>query len=142
MSQAQRGDVVRFDYTAKLEDGSVIGSSEGEEPLEVTVGRGSVIPGLDKALEGMQPGEVRTVDIPPEEGYGNHKEELVLEVPRAAVPEHMDPRPGERVPVKFANGRETTVTVTQVSESSVTLDANHPLAGKHLVVDVRLVDIV
>jgi len=142
MNKAKKGDVVKFGYTTKLEDGTLVGTSEGKDPVEVKVGEGNVLRGLDNALEGMEPGESKTVEVPPDEGYGPYREELVLDVPRERVPESIDPQVGKELQVRFSDGRDSIARVTQVNEARVTLDANHPLAGKSLIVDVHLVEIV
>lgn len=142
MSEAKKGDVVKFDYTAKLTDGTVIGTSEGREPIEVTVGEGMVIPGLDTALEGMEAGASKTVEVSPEEAYGHYLDELVLQFPRELVPEHIEPHLGQQLRVQLESGRESIARVMELSDDNITLDGNHPLAGKSLVLDVHLVEIV
>ncbi|HDH96842.1 MAG TPA: peptidylprolyl isomerase [Proteobacteria bacterium] len=142
MAQAKEGDTVRVHYTGKLEDGTVFDSSVEREPLEFTIGEGQIIPGFEQAVIGMQPGEKKTVDVPPEKAYGPHREELVLEVERAKFPEHIDPQVGQQLQIPQPYGQAVIVTVTDVSETSVTLDANHPLAGKNLTFDIELIEIV
>ena len=141
MAEAKNGDTVRIHYTGTLNDGSVFDSSEGEEPLEFTLGSGQVIPGFEQAVEGMQPGEKKEVKIPSDEAYGAHNDEWVLVVDRENFPEHIEPEPGQQLELS-QNGQSFTVTVTEVSDDSVTLDANHPLAGKDLTFALELVEIV
>jgi peptidylprolyl isomerase len=141
MAQAKAGDIVKIHFTGKLEDGSVFGSSADSEPLEFELGSGHVIPGVEKAVEGMNVGESKTVKVPAEQGYGERREELVEEVGKDKFPEDVDPQVGQRFEVPQQQGQPVLVTVVGVSDSSVTLDANHMLAGKELTFDLELVDI-
>lgn len=141
MAEAKNGDTVRIHYTGTLDDGSVFDSSEGEEPLELTLGSGEVIPGFEQAVEGMKPGDKKEVTIPSAEAYGSRNDEWVLVVERENFPEHIEPEPGQQLELS-QNGQSFVVTVTDVSDDSVTLDANHPLAGKDLRFALELVEIV
>jgi len=141
MSKVDKGDVVKFDYTAELTDGILVGASKEGEPVEVTVGEGRVIPGVDSALLGMEAGESKTVGLSPNDGYGPHCEELVLRVPQEMVPENMDPQVGQELRVRSEDGRDAYARVIEIDESHVTLDANHPLAGKSLTMHIHLVEI-
>lgn len=141
MAEAKNGDTVRIHYTGTLDDGSVFDSSEGAEPLEFTLGSGQVIPGFEQAVEGMQPGDKKEVTIPSDEAYGAHNDEWVLVVDRENFPEHIEPEAGQQLELS-QNGQSFVVTVTEVSDASVTLDANHPLAGKDLTFELELVEIV
>ena len=142
MAQAATGDTVRIHYTGTLDDGTVFDTSSGREPLEFTIGGGQVIPGFDSAVSGMSPGDSETVKIPAEEAYGPHQEEMMLEVDRAQVPAELNPQVGERLEIKQQNGKSVPVTVTEVTETLITLDGNHPLAGKALTFEIELVDVV
>jgi peptidylprolyl isomerase len=142
MAQAKKGDTVKVHYKGKFEDGKVFDSSEGRDPLQFTVGKGQVIPGFEQAVEGMNPGESKTAKVPAEKGYGPRRKEMVMAVNRNRFPANLDPKVGQRLQLHQADGRKIAVTVTDVSESSVTLDANHPLAGKELTFDIKLVEIV
>jgi peptidylprolyl isomerase len=142
MPQAGNGDTVRVHYTGKFDDGEVFDTSSGREPLEFTMGSGQLIPGFDRAVDGMSPGESKTVEIQAEEAYGPHREEMVLEVDRTQVPPELDPKVGERLEIKQQDGRSVPVTVTAVTDSQVVLDGNHPLAGKTLIFQIELVEIV
>lgn len=141
MAEAKNGDTVRIHYTGTLNDGSVFDSSEGDEPLEFTLGSGQVIPGFEQAVEGMQPGDKKEVRIPSDDAYGAHNDEWVLVVDRENFPEHIEPEVGQQLELS-QSGQSFTVTVTDVSENSVTLDANHPLAGQDLTFALELVEIV
>ncbi len=142
MTQAKNGDTVKVHYTGKLDNGTVFDTSENREPLEFTVGEGQVIPGFENAVVGMQPGESKTAQIPADEAYGEHHEEMVIQVPRDQFPPDVEPEVGQQLQVRQQNGQSFVVNVTDVSDDTVTLDANHPLAGQNLTFDISLVDIV
>jgi len=141
MTQAKDGDKVKVHYTGKLDDGSVFDTSDGRDPLEFTLGEGQIIPGFEAGVRGMQPGDSKTVTVPADQAYGPHREEGVLVVNRAEMPPDLDPELGEQLEVRSQEGQATVVRVTDVSEQTVTLDANHPLAGKDLTFDIELVEI-
>ena len=142
MSDAKTGDTVRIHYTGTLSDGTTFDSSAGRDPLEFTVGSGQIIPGLDKAISGMSVGDKKVVEVPADEAYGPHNPEGIQSVPRAQVPDHIPLDPGTQLQVQTGDGRTLPVTVTEVTEEVVTLDANHPLAGKDLTFEVELVELV
>ncbi len=142
MTQAKNGDTVKVHYTGKLDNGTVFDTSENREPLEFTVGEGQVIPGFENAVVGLQPGESKTAQIPADEAYGEHHEEMVIQVPRDQFPPDVEPEVGQQLQVRQQNGQSFVVNVTDVSDDTVTLDANHPLAGQNLTFDISLVDIV
>jgi len=142
MAQAGTGDTVRVHYTGTHDDGTVFDTSSGREPLEFTIGSGQVIPGFDSAVDGMSPGDSETVKIPAEQAYGPHREEMMLEVDRAQVPAELDPQVGERLEIKQQDGQSIPVTVTAITETLVTLDGNHPLAGQALTFEIELVEVV
>ncbi|MEW5928643.1 MAG: peptidylprolyl isomerase [Gemmatimonadota bacterium] len=141
MAQAKSGDTVRVHYTGRLDDGSVFDSSEGREPLEFVLGAQQVIPGFEEAVDGLSPGEERTVNIPADRAYGARREEMVLSVGRDQFPDEIRPEVGQQLQMS-QDGQVAIVTITGVSDAEVTLDANHPLAGKDLTFDVQLVEIV
>ncbi len=140
MERASTGDTVRVHYTGTLADGSVFDSSRGREPLEFTLGEGRVIAGFDSAGSGMSPGEERQVIIPAEEAYGSHRPELVFTVPRDQFPDGMEPAVGLEVQLT-QGGQQAIARISEVADGSVTLDANHPLAGRELTFDLQLVEI-
>jgi FKBP-type peptidyl-prolyl cis-trans isomerase 2 len=142
MAEAKNGDTVKVHYTGKLEDGTVFDSSKGGDPLEFTLGQNQVIPGFEQAVVGMEPGDSKTAQLPPEEAYGPRYDEMVIEVEKQQIPEQIDPQVGQRLQIRQADGRAIGVTVTDVTEEKVTLDGNHPLAGQDLKFDIELVDIV
>ncbi len=142
MTQAREGDTVKVHYTGRLEDGTVFDTSRERAPLEFTIGEGQVIPGFEQAVVGMEPGDTKTTTVPPEQAYGPRREDMTLEVDRSQFPEDLEPRPGQHLQIRQPDGRAIIVTVSDISESTVTLDANHPLAGHPLTFDIQLVDIV
>jgi peptidylprolyl isomerase len=141
MAKATAGNRVQIHYTGRLEDGTVFDSSVGRDPLSFTLGSGQVIAGFDAAVTGMAIGESRTTVIPPADGYGEHREELEIEVPRTQLPEGYTPEVGGELQMTTAQGQPVPVRITAVDGTSVTLDANHPLAGKVLTFDIELVAI-
>jgi len=142
MTQAKSGDTVRIHYTGKLDDGTQFDSSSGREPLEFEVGSGQVIPGFDQAVEGMTVGDTRSVRLEPADAYGVRHEQLIQEVPRSALPDEISPEIGMALQSQSPDGQVTRLTVTAVTEQSITVDANHPLAGQALSFDLELVEIV
>jgi len=138
MSQVKDGDTVKVHYTGTLNDGTVFDSSEGRDPLEFTLGQGQLIPGFEKTVLGMASGESRTVTIPAEEAYGPYRDEMVLAVPRSQFPADMKPELGMQLQVGQDDGQGMVVTITGLSDEEVTLDANHPLAGKELTFTIQL----
>lgn len=142
MAQAKKGDTVKIHYTGRLGDEEVFDSSANREPLEFKLGEGKIIPGFEEAVEGMAPGESKIVVIAPDKAYGPHRKELVADVERSRVPDTLKLEVGRHVQIRQPAGGIIQAKVTSMSESKVTLDANHPLAGKDLTFDIRLVEIV
>jgi len=141
MPEAKQNDTVRVHYTGKLDDGSVFDSSLEREPIEFTIGEGHVIPGFEQAVVGMNLGETKTVRIQSDDAYGPYREDMVLTVERSQFPPDIEPTVGQALQVQQSNGEPFVVTVSEVSDASVKLDANHPLAGKDLTFDIQLVEI-
>jgi peptidylprolyl isomerase len=141
MPQAQPGNTVRVHYTGRLDDDRVFDSSQGRDPLEFTVGQGRVIPGFEEAVVGMEVGEEKTVKIPADRAYGPHRDEMVAEVSRSQIPAEIDPEVGQQLRMS-QQGQSFVVTVTDVNDSTVTIDGNHPLAGEDLTFELELVEIV
>ncbi len=136
----KNGDTVRVHYEGRLEDGQVFDSSEGREPLEFQVGAGEVIPGFDEAVRGMRVGDKKTIEIEAEDAYGERREQLVAQMPRGSMELEGEPQEGMSLLMQLQDGNQIPVTVTEVTDEHVTLDANHPLAGQKLTFDVTLVE--
>ncbi|HKK00710.1 MAG TPA: peptidylprolyl isomerase [Desulfuromonadales bacterium] len=141
MFKAEAGDTVTVSYTGRLKDGTVFDASPDGKPLMFILGRQEVIAGFDAAVGGMVVGEKRTVTVPPEQAYGKAKPELVEEVERKNLPEDIDLRPGIQLEVTRHDNSKFHVMVQAVTEATVTLDANHPLADRELTFDIDLIDI-
>lgn len=141
MTQAKTGDKVKVNYTGKLVDGTEFDSSEGHDPLEFTIGQNEVISGFEEAVVGMSPGQSKTVTVAADQAYGPRQQELMVELDRKDVPSDLDLEIGCRLEVTQEEGDAFWVTVSGLSETAVTLDANHPLAGKDLVFEINLLEI-
>jgi FKBP-type peptidyl-prolyl cis-trans isomerase 2 len=141
IQQAKTGDTVKVHYTGRLQDGTVFDTSVGSEPLEFTLGQGQVIPGFEQAVIGMQVGESKTVTIPVDQAYGPRRDDMILEVNRDELPDDLEPEVGMQLQMNHGDGGIVIVTITEVSETTIKVDANHPLAGQDLVFDIELVEI-
>jgi peptidylprolyl isomerase len=141
MTQVKSGDTVAINYTGTLLDGSTFDSSEGREPLEFVVGSGQIIPGLDVALPGMAVGDKKTVKIGSADAYGPLNPEMRQAVPREGIPAEIPLEVGTQLQMQTPDGQAMPVMVVEVDEATVTLDANHPLAGKDLQFDIELMKI-
>ncbi len=139
--EAKKGDSVQVHYTGRLEDGSVFDTSVSREPLGFTLGDGNMIKGFDAAVYGMIIGNKKTVTIPAAEAYGERKDDMMIDVPRAHVPADILPEIGLSLVLQDESGRPMPVTVVFVDEEKITLDANHELAGQDLIFDIELVKI-
>jgi FKBP-type peptidyl-prolyl cis-trans isomerase 2 len=138
---AKSGDTVKVHYIGKRTDGTVFDSSrDRDEPLGFTIGAGQVIPGFEEAVAGMEVGEVRKVRIEPDEAYGERRDELLMEVSREQVPDEVELEAGTRLQLQ-RDGQAIPVTVTEIGEEAITLDANHPLAGEELNFEIELVEV-
>lgn len=143
MRQARHGDTVRVHYRGKLPDGSVFDDTFDRGPLRFTVGEGQLIPGFEEAVLGMKPGDSKTAELSPEKAFGPYQKDLVVVLSKSLFTEwEGDPEVGERMPITHPEGTPIDVTVTGVTESTVTVDANHPLAGEKVSFDIELIDIV
>lgn len=136
----QNGDTVRVHYTGTLADGSTFDSSLEREPLECKLGQGGLIPGFEAAIIGHEPGETVTVTIPPEEAYGDHDPELVFTVAKAQVPANIPLQEGTQLELSNEQGR-MNVVITEIDSEEITLDANHPLAGKELTFEIQILEV-
>lgn len=141
MSQASAGNKIAIHYTGTLADGSVFDSSEGREPLSFTMGEGQIIPGLESALDGLSEGDEKTVTVPADDAYGQKNPQAVQQVPRATIPDNIPLDLGTQLQMQTPDGQAIPVTVAEVTEEHVLLDANHPLAGKDLTFEVKVVSV-
>jgi len=140
MTQAiKAGDTIRMDYTGRLENGEVFDSSVGRQPLEFTVGQGQLIPGIEKAVLGMQTGERKTVTLSPEEAYGPRRDDLIVEVPLSKIPPDLNPEEGMQLQMTDQQGGTIPAVIFEVLDDSIRIDINHPLAGKTLIFDMQIV---
>lgn len=141
MSEAKTGDTVKVHYTGTLKDGTQFDSSRGQEPLEFTLGQNQMIGGFEEAVVGMSQGENKTVTIPSSEAYGERNESMVQQVPRSAIPSEIELAPGLMLQAQGPDGETLRFTVANFDEETVTVDGNHPLAGRDLVFELELVEI-
>lgn len=141
MRHAEKGDKVKVHYTGMLEDGTVFDTSRNRDALEVTVGGGTVIPGFEDALVGMSVGETKELKIAPADAYGPRRDELVIQVERENFPPNVAPQEGMALNLKGPEEEVIPAVITEVSDDSVTIDANHPLAGKALTFHIELAEI-
>lgn len=142
MAQAKQGDIVKVHYTGTLEDGTRFDSSDGRDPLQFVIGEGMLIPAFEQAIVGMNPGDTKQLHIQSHEAYGPYMDELILEVDRNQIPPYIDPEEGMQLQITQDDGSSTIVKVVKLTNEKIYLDANHPLAGKDLNFEVKLVDIV
>lgn len=138
--KAKKGDAVSIHYTGRLEDGTVFDSSQGRDPISFVVGSGSVIPGFDDAAEGMKPSEKKEVNIPPDRAYGEHSDDMVQKVPRSLAGDDT-PEAGQVVELGSPDGQTFNATVVGVDDEWITVDFNHPLAGKTLIFDIEMCEV-
>lgn len=141
MAQAKSGDKVQIQYVGKLNDGSKFDETTEEKPLEFTIGDGQIIEGFEEAVVGMEEGEEKSVTIPVDKAYGERRDDLVLKVEKERLPENLDPQVDEQLQIPQNEGDPVVVTVTEVSDNDITIDANHPLAGQDLTFDMKLVGV-
>jgi peptidylprolyl isomerase len=142
MAKAKSGDTVKVHYTGTFDDGTVFDTSAEREPLQFTIGIGQVIAGFDRAMIDMEPGEKKTINIPADQAYGPRSEELVAEIGRDRLPADLELEIGQQLQLGLADGDQAVVMIVDLSETTVTLDANHPMAGFDLNFDLELVEIV
>ena len=139
--KAKDGDTVKVNYTGKLKDGTVFDKNEKDNPLQFTIGSGQIIKGFNDAVINMETGEKKTVEISQDMAYGPYMKDMVITVDREHLPKDMNPKVNEQLYVEGNDGRKLLVTVVKTEKDSITLDANHPLAGKDLIFDIELIDI-
>lgn len=142
MSAAKDGDKVKVHYTGSLDDGSEFDSSRQREPIEFTIGGGEILPGVEQAVVGLEPGGTNKVTLPAEDAYGEHRDDMIQEIERSVLPQEVEPQVGLQLQAQSPGGQPLLLTITEVGEEKVTVDANHPLAGKDLTFEVELVEVV
>ncbi|MFW5488637.1 MAG: FKBP-type peptidyl-prolyl cis-trans isomerase [Desulfovibrio sp.] len=141
MAKAKKGDTVKVHYTGTLGDGSQFDSSQGRDPLEFVVGQGMVIPGFENAVDGLEVGESVSVAIPCADAYGEYNDELTGTIERDRLPDDLNPEVGMMLQLSAEDGQTLQVMVTEMDEETISVDGNHPLAGKDLNFDIELVEI-
>lgn len=139
--EVKKGSKVQVHYTGTLDDGSVFDSSRERQPFEFVMGENQVIPGFEKAVDGLNPGDQTTTKIPSTEAYGPHRQELVNKIDRKTLPADLKPNKGDRLTAHAPNGQQTDVTVIEISDQEITVDANHPLAGKNLTFEIEVLSV-
>jgi peptidylprolyl isomerase len=142
MSKVKIGDTVRIDYSCFSEDGEVINRTRSEEPLQFTIGKGQMIAGFEEAILGMEEGEEKKSTVPMEKAFGPRTEDNIVVVEKEKLPEHIPMEVGKQLQIQSADGITAQVRIADVSANLVTLDANHPLAGKNLIFSIKLLEIV
>jgi FKBP-type peptidyl-prolyl cis-trans isomerase SlyD len=140
LPSVKEGNHVYIEYTLKLEDGEVVDSNVGSDPMNFIHGKGQIVPGLEKELTGMKKGESKHVVVKPEDGYGNIRDDAIREVPREKIPKESH-KAGAKIQGRTATGRVIPLTVKEVKDKTIILDYNHPLAGKTLYFDVKIIDV-
>ncbi len=137
----EKGQKVKIHYTGTLDDGSQFDSSAGRDPLEFEMGAGMVIPGFESGVQDMEVGEKKNIHIPSVEAYGEKRDEMVMEFERTQLPEDLEPEVGMGLQMQGPQGQPIPVQITAVAEETITIDANHPLAGQNLNFELELVDV-
>jgi peptidylprolyl isomerase len=142
MAQAKAGDKVRVHYKGQLSDGTIFDSSLEREPIEFILGQDTVIPGFEDAVIGMEAGESKDVSIPPEEGFGEYSKDLVVNIEKTILPPEINPELGMQLEVSSEEETPRVFTIADIAEDSITLDGNHPLAGKEIAFKITLLEIL
>ena len=146
MAQAKAGDTVRVHYEGQLSDGTIFDSSLEREPIEFILGQDTVIPGFEQAVIGMEVGESKDVSIPPEDGFGDYSEDLVVNIEKTILPPDINPELGMQLEVSSEEEEEEETprvfTIADIAEDLITLDGNHPLAGKEIAFKIELLEIL
>ena len=142
MPAAKQGDTVRVHYTGKLKDGTVFDTSRDRDPLEFKIGEGQIIPGFEKMVLGMEVGDTKTEKIRSDDAYGSRRDDRIITVGRDQVPEGVKPKVSQQVQLRGQDGSAIPATIVGVTETNVTIDANHPLAGFDLTFSIELIEIL
>jgi len=142
LATIKEGDTIKVHYTGTIADGTVFDSSKEREPLEFTIGEGKLIPGFEKAVVGMAVGDTSKVTIPSDEAYGEKREDMVIDVDKGQIPPDIKPEVGQQLQVQQKDGGAIPVVITEITDETVQLDANHPLAGQDLTFEIEVVEVV
>ena len=142
MAQAKIGDQVKIHYSEFLKDGTFLDSSLEKEPLEFTLGQQMVISGVENAIIGMDEGDTKSISIPPEEAYGLYNKDRILVIKKAQIPDHINPQLGMILQIRSQEGAVSNFIIKNITDHTITLDGNHPLAGKELTFELKLIEIV
>jgi peptidylprolyl isomerase len=142
MAQAKAGDTVRVHYEGQLSDGTIFDSSLEREPIEFILGQDTVIPGFEQAVIGMEVGESKDVSIPPEDGFGDYSEDLIVNIEKTILPPDINPELGMQLEVSSEEETPRVFTIADIAEDLITLDGNHPLAGKEIAFKIELLEIL
>lgn len=142
MKNAQKGDTVKVHFTGKLEDGTEFVSSREDAPVEFTIGEGKLIPGIEAGTIGMTEGDQKTIQLEPDQAFGEKRPELVTKIQKSDLPDDIEPTVGLQLQMRSPAGNPVRVVVTDISEDDLTVDANHVLAGQPLTFDIELVEFV
>ncbi|MBR9691320.1 peptidylprolyl isomerase [Candidatus Woesearchaeota archaeon] len=137
----KKGDKIKVDYTGTFDDGTVFDTSEGKQPLEFEVGAGKIIKGFDNAVIGMEKGEEKEIKLESADAYGEVNPKMVQKIPRDKIPKDQEPKPGMMLALNTPDGKKFPAKITEVSDKEITIDMNHPLAGKTLNFKIKIVDI-
>lgn len=141
MSSVKKGTTVKIHYTGKLEDGAIFDSTEGKDPLEFTIGEGSILPKFEENLLEMAAGDSKTFTLGVDDAYGPKKDEMVVDVPRSTLPEDLEPQVGVYLEIGKPGEPTTVAEIVGVTDESVKIDVNHPLSGKSLTFEVEIVEV-
>ena len=141
MTKAKAGDRVKVHFEGILVDGTVFGSTKDDEPFEFTIGEKNMLPGFENAVIGMQKGDTKTITLPPEEAYGLPRKELVHIMDRSSFPQEINLEIGKKLQVRTQDGKHTIVTIKDITDDSIVIDENDPLAGKTLTFKIELIEI-
>ncbi len=141
MAKIKEGDTVKVHYTGTIADGTVFDTSKQREPLEFTIGEGKLIPGFENAVLGMNVGDSSKVTIPSDQAYGDKRDDMVIDVDRSQIPPEIKPEVGQQLQIQQKDGSSLPVVVTDITEQTVQLDANHPLAGEDLIFEIEVVEV-
>jgi len=138
----KKGDKIKVEYTGTLDDGTVFDTSERKAPLEFEVGAGKIIKGFDNAVIGMEKGQEKEIKLKPEESYGNPNPELVKKIPKTVLPKGQEPKQGMMIVMKTKEGQQIPARIAEVTDKDITIDLNHPLAGRTLNFKIKVADII